>query len=173
MTPLPTRFTIEDAHRANDEWGANCGPGALAAILGLTLDQVRPHIPGFEAKRYTNTKMMVAALKSLGARFTTQVHSPSTWLWPRYGLARVQWDGPWMKPNVPERARAGKTHWIGACMRGRNDVGIFDINCINNGSGWVSFADWNGILVPVLTKAIKRASGDWHVTNAIEVERPA
>lgn len=40
MTAL--RFTLEDAQRASQEWGANCGPGAIAAIMGMTLDEVRP-----------------------------------------------------------------------------------------------------------------------------------
>ena len=35
------RFTADDAHRAHREWGANCGPTAIAAICRLTLDEVR------------------------------------------------------------------------------------------------------------------------------------
>ena len=31
MTPL--RFSLDDAIRAGEQWGANCGPGALAAAL--------------------------------------------------------------------------------------------------------------------------------------------
>ena len=37
-----TPFTEEDAYRAYNEWGANCGPGAVAAIMGMSLDEVRP-----------------------------------------------------------------------------------------------------------------------------------
>ena len=42
-----------DVARACEEWGATCGPGALAAALGLTLAEVRPavsksgHFPGY------------------------------------------------------------------------------------------------------------------------------
>lgn len=36
------RFSLEDAQRAAETWGANCGPGALAAVLGLSLDAVHP-----------------------------------------------------------------------------------------------------------------------------------
>jgi hypothetical protein len=66
---LPVRISVEDAEHANDVWGCNCGPGALAAITGLTLDQVRPHMGDFERKRYTNPTLMFAALKSIGARY--------------------------------------------------------------------------------------------------------
>jgi hypothetical protein len=51
-------FTEADAHRAYDEWGANCGPGALAAIAGLTLDKVRALMGDFETKGYTNPTLM-------------------------------------------------------------------------------------------------------------------
>jgi hypothetical protein len=64
-----SKITLDDLARANDEWGANCGPGALAAIMDLTLDEVRPHLPGFEAKRYTNPTMMFAALDGLKVKW--------------------------------------------------------------------------------------------------------
>lgn len=35
---MKPRFTMDDMIRANEEWGANCGPGAIAAIMGMTLD---------------------------------------------------------------------------------------------------------------------------------------
>ena len=30
------RFGLEEAQAASDEWGFNCGPGALCAVLGKT-----------------------------------------------------------------------------------------------------------------------------------------
>ena len=45
MTP---RFTLDDAERAWRDWGCNCGPGALAATMGMTLDDwsrvIVPHL---------------------------------------------------------------------------------------------------------------------------------
>lgn len=79
---MTLRFNLADAERANDEWGANCGPGALAAIAGLTMDEVRPHLDGFDAKRYTNPTMMYAALQSIGIRWEL-VSKPRTW--PKLG----------------------------------------------------------------------------------------
>jgi len=156
-------FTIEDAERAHDEWGANCGPGALAAIAGMTLEEVRPHIPGFDEKRYTNPTMMFSALRSIG----------KTWrkigaVWPAYGLVRVQWEGPWTNPGVPMAARYRYTHWIGAQVGGTS-IGVFDINCMNNGTGWCSRDDWENSIVPYLTKQYPRATGKWHITHGIEV----
>lgn len=169
--PLPPRFNEADAQRAYDEWGANCGPGALAAIMHMTLDEVRPHLIGFDAKRYTNPTMMNDALRSIG-RSWHRIGAD----WPDYGLVRVQWEGPWTKPCVPMRARYRHTHWVGAALRGRaipDDVGVFDINCIANGSGWTAFRYWEGNLVPwLLEECVPRASGRWYITHAIEVRPP-
>ncbi len=167
-------FTHEDANRAYDEWGCNCGPGALAAIMNMTLDEVRPHIPGFDQKRYTNPTMMNEALRSIG-RPWWKIESP-----PTYGLCRVQWEGPWTEPGVPMRARYRHTHWIAiqnprhASMLNQihREAGIFDINAMNVG-GWIAYSDWATILVPWLLKEVApRASGRWHITHNIEVERP-
>ncbi|HEX4302855.1 MAG TPA: hypothetical protein VHZ78_08675 [Rhizomicrobium sp.] len=165
--PLQTLFTLEDAIRASDEWGANCGPGALAAIMHLTLEQVRPHMIGFEGKGYTNPTMMFDALRSIGRHWRrTDVR------WPRYGLARIQWEGPWTKPGVPLRARYRQTHWVGSA-RSNGETGIFDINAIGNGTGWCSEVIWANSLVPhILKECVPRADGRWHITHAIEVEVP-
>ena len=162
------KLTASDADRAYDVWGANCGPGAVAAIMDMTLDEVRPHMGDFETKHYTNPRLMIDILKSIGR----------TWRkigvgWPSYGLVRVQWEGPWTEPGVPIRARYRFTHWIGAWKTTDRGLGIFDINCINNGSGWTPFDAWNAIMVPHLIAQYPRANGKWHITHAIEVEPPS
>lgn len=164
------RFTNEDLDRANDEWGCNCGPGAVAAICGLTLDEVRPHMGDFEKKRYTNPTLMWSALQSTGVRFSYRGGHLGQANWPRYGLARIQWEGPWTKPGVPARAAYRHTHWVGAAQKAEGVVGIFDINAMANGSGWSSMADWQGILVPyILDECVPRADGGWHITHAVEI----
>jgi hypothetical protein len=116
----------------------------------------------FEKKHYTNPSLMFAALRSVGVSWS------ETRQWPARGLVRVQWEGPWMAAGVPLRARYRHTHWIGAATLSGNR-GVFDINCMNNGSGWVSFADWEAVIVPHLTASVKRANGEWSVTHAVEV----
>lgn len=173
---LALRFTATDLDRANAEWGCNCGPGALAGLLGLTLDEVRPHLNGFEAKGYTNPTMMFAALTSLGASWFRV--EPATW--PRFGLARVQWEGPWTAPGVPMRARYRYTHWVAGLAGGNGaDSGVFDINSRCGLSGesadlcWCSLGDWAATVVPALVAGYKRATGRWHITHMIEIDRGA
>ncbi len=164
---MRTPFTQEDCERAHVEWGANCGPTALACIMGMTLEQLRPSMGDFERKHYTNPTLMLEALNNVGARFTVRVGAPLEW--PKWGLARIQWEGPWMAKGVPVRARYRHTHWVGACTKGKS-VGIFDVNAMNNGSGWVSLYDWGELLVPrIIAECVPRANGEWHITHTIDV----
>lgn len=160
----PPRFSLEDAERASDAWGCNCGPTALACLLGLTLDEARPLMGDFEAKRYTNPTLMRDALNRSGR--TWRYLPPAEW--PRLGLLRIQWEGPWMKPGVPFGARYRQTHWVGAAQ-GPTGRGVWDINCLDNGSGWVSLEDWERLVVPAITSTIKRADGKWSITHSIRV----
>lgn len=169
------KFTAADQDAANQAWGANCGPGALAAIAGLTLDEVRPALVGFDKKRYTNPAMMFGALDRLRIKYKPEVGiiypvGPSGW--PRYGLCRIQWEGPWTKPGVPPRVAYRYTHWVGA-QHGYSSVGIFDINAMGSG-GWIGLNDWADELVPWLLNALyKKASGLWHITHSIEIAPPS
>jgi hypothetical protein len=170
MARIPLRFNIDDAQLASDTWGMNCGPAALGAIMGLRLDEVRPHMGDFERKHYTNPTLMFGALKSLGATFHNRGERCD---WPVWGLARIQWEGPWTKPGVPIRARYRHTHWVGVEHPfGAAEARIFDVNCICVG-GWVWETEWTKQVVPWLLKeCVPRASGGWHVTHHVEVEPP-
>lgn len=75
-TEMQLRSTHEDANRAADEWGANCGPGAIAAICGLTLQELRPHMGDFEGKGYANPTLMWQVLRNLGVRFKVYARPP-------------------------------------------------------------------------------------------------
>lgn len=172
-----TRFTADELDRANEAWRCNCGPGSLAAIMGMTLDEVRPHVAaaGFEDKGYTNPTLMLAALRSIDRPYAAVGASAGLMLkWPRFGLARIQWEGRWTQPGVPIRARYRQTHWVGACTPATGPVGIFDVNAMratSTGAGWVSVDDWSRVIVPAILEGYKGASGGWHITHAIEVER--
>jgi hypothetical protein len=167
------RFSIEDAKRASDEWGANCGPGALAAVTGHTLEEVRPLMGDFERKRYTNPTLMFDCLKR-----TIEDHkffwldkrtTPEDEFMPGYGLLRVQWHGPWMKPGVPIRARYRHTHWIGYQRHDDGQEAVFDINAMYAG-GWISYMNWATVLVPwILSECVPKADGDFSFTHAVEI----
>jgi hypothetical protein len=174
MKPPMPLFDANDATYAADTWGFNCGPAAVATMMGMTIEQLRPHLGDFETKRYTNPMLMWAILKSVGAKWKAksvrEVLLSAHDAWPDYGLARIQWEGPWTSPGVPIVARYRHTHWVGA-MRIGNERGIFDVNCMNSG-GWVSLSHWTRIMVPfILKQCHPKANGDWHLTHSIEVDR--
>lgn len=167
MTDILPRFTHADSNRAHDEWGANCGPGALAVVAGLSLDDLRPHLGEFEQKGYTNPTLMFDCLKRLNLQWSRT--KPADW--PTFGLVRIQWEGSWMEPGVPLRARYRYTHWVAGARR-NGSIGVFDINCMNNGTGWVSLEEWSRVIAPFLIEhCCKRGNGKWSLTHAIEVAR--
>jgi hypothetical protein len=172
------RFTLEDAIAAGDEWGANCGPAALAVVAGKPLTEIRPYMGDFESKGYTNPTLMFACLNALGIHWNPR--KPGRGIlafpdkldsWPDFGLVRVQWEGPWTAPGVPIRVRYRHTHWI-ACMRIEDEEpNIFDVNAMCVG-GWIPLSEWRGSLVPWLLKQCEpKASGSWHLTHVLECER--
>ena len=161
-------LTLQDQERAASEWGANCGPGSIAAMTGVALDDLRPKMGDFEAKRYTNPTLMWGTLNRLGIRWY-KLEAPLTW--PKWGLARIQWHGPWTDPGVPARVAYRHTHWVGSCVA-KSGVGVFDINALNNGSGWCSLKDWSETLVPwLLSECEPKADGRWSLTHAVEIDR--
>lgn len=169
MTMILPRFNADDQERAHREWGANCGPGAIAAIVGLTLDELRPHMGDFEQKHYTNPTLMWQVLDRLGVRWRRKKAPLS---WPQWGLVRIQWHGPWTAPGVPARMAYRHTHWVGACAR-PGDVGIFDINAVWSGTGWCSLNVWDEQLVPWLLEHCEPESdGRWSMTHVVEVDLP-
>src|SRR5262249_11571873 len=153
ISPPSLRFSFQDAVNADRDWGMNCGPGALAGVTGRMLDEVRKALPEFGRgrgqKHYTNAEMMRGALENLGVVFKiTETQGPDL---PEYGLARVQWEGPWTEPGQPWEARQRHTHWIGFDAWA---VEIFDINAIwlkKGRDGWLWADDWESeIKTPLL-----------------------
>ncbi len=158
----PLRFDVDAANAAGDAWRFNCGPGAIAALLSLTPDEVRPHLGDFETKGYMNAPMVMAALRSLDKPFRVIPDG-----WPRFGLVRIQFEGPWMEPGVPFGARCWHTHWIAVVSERGIPQQVFDIN--GTCSGWLPYDEWAYELVPWLIRDKKRATGGWHLTHRIEV----
>lgn len=163
LTPPLLAFSHEDAQRAHEEWGCNRGPAALAACLGWTLDQVRPHLGDFDAKRYMNVSMMRSAVQSAGFDVTPWNFKPG-WIL-RHGLVRIQWGGPWILDGKPARWAAYATHWIAGKLH-EGVPWVFDIN-----GGWLPQSQWEERIVPAIIDSVKRADGTWNASHAWEVRK--
>jgi len=167
------RFTIDDAIAAGEAWGFNCGPGALCAVLNKTPGEMRPLMGDFETKGYTNPTLMTDILKAqrVPHRTTYRRDAPGDPQFPRLGVVRVQWAGPWTKPGVPMRVRYRETHWVAVRRDGlsKQTLEVFDINAICVG-GWRSWREWSEQLVPWLIRQCNpKCSGEWWVTHVIEL----
>ena len=98
--------------------------------------------------------------------------NPWTVPFPHEGLARIQWEGPWMTAGVPIVERYRHTHWVASMFVAGEEQNIFDVNCMCVG-GWVPLSEWSGSVVPWLLKQYQpKADGHWHITHCIEVEMP-
>jgi len=166
-------FTRDDAQKAGESWGFNCGPGALCAVLGMTPDEIRPHLLDFERKHYTNPTLMTDILKGLGVKFRQTYRGDyptnSSYHWPEFGLVRIQWGGPWTQPGVPMRVRYRHTHWVGCQSKAGRYGMMFDINAMCAG-GWIPFNEWALQLTPWLIKQCEpKASGEWWPTHCLEI----
>lgn len=160
--PPDLQFSLEDLERAKSDWGCNCGPAAIAAVTELTLDELRPHLGDFEKKQYTNPKLMFKILDALSLPWEKAGVSQ----FPSFGLARVQWEGPWTSPDKSWHARQRHTHWVGCCSVGHL---VFDINAVCVG-GWISEAEWGRQLVPWLLAEVEpEADGEHFLTHCIEI----
>lgn len=165
------RFSQADGRAASDEWTFNCGPGALCGVLNMTPTEIRPHLLDFETKGYTNPTLMFDILKGLQIRhrLIARTDDPThPTIWPRFGLCRVQWHGPWTRPGVPMKVRYRQTHWIGVSSEEGGRM-IFDINAMQVG-GWITEETWSSSLVPWLLPHVSpKADGRWHLTHSIEI----
>jgi hypothetical protein len=157
----PLHFPQADAFNAELNWCvgyiAVLAPIAIAAITGLSPNEVRPHLDHMERGRPMSILSVQNTLESIGCHWRLM-----DWLsdWPSHGLARIQWDGP---------CDDNAAHWV-ATTRINGKIWVFDYSCIHVG-GWVSAEDWAGQAVPSLTKYIDGANGGWRMTHAFEVSR--
>lgn len=170
--PPPLVFDLAYAEAAADEWRFSCGPASLCAVLGLSPEQVRPHLGDFASKGFMNPTMMYSALRALCADWHL-LGGAGELQWPSYGIVRVQWGGPWMKPGVPKAAAYRHTHWVASWKDALGERHhVFDVNAMDRG-GWVSFLKWKASIAPGLMQTVSRSDGTWSITHAIEVQRPA
>lgn len=171
----PIRYTAAQFDTAYEQWGMNCGPGALCGVLNMSPDELRPHMGDFESKRYTNPTLMFQTLKRLGIQYVQTYRADEPRGWPRikYGFMRIQWGGPWCNLGVPMQARYRNTHWIGVRSVSLlfSDTEIFDVNAMLDG-GWLKYNVWENQLVPWLMSEDKKWDKTWWPTHGIEVAKP-
>jgi hypothetical protein len=171
------------AQAAAAEWGFNCGPAAVCALLEMTPNELLPHLGEFIAKGYTNPTLMKSILASLGYSTRRLYQATSKYPdgdyppLPRFGVMRIQWGGPWCKEGVPMAARYRHTHWVAVkynlASGSPAHSKVFDVNALATGPGWLPFTEWSRVLVPGLIKQCEpKGDGDWWPTHCWEVVKP-
>jgi len=155
-------YTPPDVTAAYESWGAQCGPAALAALLGIEVNALRPHLG---AKTWANPTDIRRALEVLRVEHSYRSSATRGDLdFPARGLAFVQIAGPWLAAGVPVGAAYRHTHWVAS-----DREHLFDIN-EGEAGGWLPIAGWKQWIAPELVAATKRADG-WYVRATIEVPR--
>lgn len=140
-----------DIEQAADEWNANCGPAALAAILDRSLAETRPLLNGFEKRGYMNITHVTDALKVADVPFRSGLKTR-----PAYGLMFVQWGGHEKKHVL---AQYKFTHWIAVA----GEV-VFEINA----PYLVSWDEW-AKQMPQIMKDEGHGDGTFLIRSAIAV----
>lgn len=172
-------YTPPDLDEAADTWEANCAPGAVAALLGRPLADVRRGFPWFPERPWTSPTQLTDAVCSLlpraGGNWTTygpayRGQSPVEQfkLLPRKGLVVVQFDGPWCD-LANKRAAYRYTHVAASRHTGLGPY-VYDVNAGSDAApgGWVNVWAWAGVLEE-LRETYKRSTG-WFVRGVLELD---
>lgn len=142
-------FGPPDVDQAYSAWGANCGPAALAALLGCEVAKVRPLL-GDDWPGYTNPTHLRKALAAAGWQVSKRTFADHREVIETgsAGLAHVQFSGPWEAGGA--RAAYRHTHWISYRVTG-DGLMVFDINAVElPGNGWLPVAEWDEGVAPQL-----------------------
>lgn len=165
MTFAPVPKSPRDVDAQHDLWGANCGPTALAAILGISVAEVRPlveRVQGGSFKGYMHAGHLLDTLKLAGKTVRRIECSYQEIRWPEdQGLCVLQFDGPWCLPGANPRARFRYTHSITAAAGG---LLVYD----GNAQVWLRRGDWEAKVMADLVAGTKRCTG-WYTSTIIEV----
>jgi hypothetical protein len=162
-------------HVPQEHHTATCGPHALAAILGVEVDDVLPLNPRWAQRSWTTPTDMERALESVANLAARKLPERA---WPARGLCFVQWSGRW--DRAPLRAQYRYTHWIATdtvpIVDGQGaPVGdgapirfVYDVN----ERAWFPLALWERSVPPRVPSYVSGASGAWWIRCAYEVPRP-
>jgi hypothetical protein len=124
-----------DIEEANAECGANCGPAALAAVLGVDVSDVMGAFPQFPDRTYTNASDMGRALEHEGYSFEVQKHAL-----PKKGVSLIQFVGSWGDASSSNSSALKRTHWIAV----DRDL-VFDLNW----GSWLTLRAWEFGVLPM------------------------
>lgn len=153
-------YEPNDVDEAHAEWKCNCGPAALAAVLRVPCQSVRPLFPLFPGRAWCNPTDMQIAL-GLTRAVWKKCRPPAA---PTYGLCFLQITGPWTQPGVPVAAAYRHTHWVGVAQQPACRM-VYDVN----GGQWTPRPWWETNILAEIIKATPRATG-WRLRAAIEVQ---
>ena len=140
-----------DIDEAYDQWRASCGPCALAALLGMKVQEVRRYLPGVEQRVYCNVTQLKAALDAAGVHYRSI--GPRL---PKRGLVFVQWSG---HDDKPIKVQYRFTHWVAI-----EAETVFEVNAPE----LVSWAAWQRVM-PKLMQEEGQGDGSYRIRAGLEV----
>lgn len=175
LADLAVRFNGADIQEAWRTWRCTCGPVAIACILNLNLEDVRPFV-GADYRGWMNPTQMKAALAiagvSINERDRNKLYRPTgpnhfgCPMAADYGITRIQFAGPWTEPGVPASAAYHHTHWVASACDSRRAAYIHD-----NNWGWMNIGEFI-CNMDELAGEIPKASGAWWPTHCYEIDFP-
>lgn len=160
-------YSPPDLLQAHEEWKATCGPGALAAVLGVPLVELKGHFLRARKKpslSYTTPTMMQQVLHALGRTAITHQGWAND---VHFGLAFIQLRGTW--DNAPERVQYKHSHWVGFARVGPSRLlQLYDVNAGEAGE-WEPSWMWKEGTIRNICEQHEGASGLWRVRLTLEV----
>lgn len=159
-----------------EEWGANCGPTAIAALTNRQVHEVRKVVErvacgdrkkGRSGKwaGYMNAGHLATALSEFGYTTRRRNFQKGEGSWPSKGLAMIQIEGPWCEPPAKPTARYRYTHTVAVVDTGPvHGALIYD----GNAEGWAKAEWWGKWAMDKLVEDVKRATG-WYIMMTLEV----
>lgn len=163
-------YSPPDVAEQNKIWGANCGPSALAAILGRTVASLRETIATVQCgafKGYMHAGHLCDVLRACGREVRRRDFRDGKQIrWPRErGLVVVQIDGPWCEPGVNPKARFRYTHTVAV------EQALGSIRMVYDGNArmWLQEIAWEYEIMRLLIRDQPRATG-WYTSTVIEVK---
>ena len=150
-----------DVREAHANWGANCGPAALAAALGRDIADVVASFPNFPDRPYTNLPMMVGALNSLGLSWSKVDDPGSRDGFPTNGVVLIRWISHTHSPSQFNGIQ--RRHWIAVA----SDF-VYEINL----DSWVPRQLWETGFLPILAKDHPQP-GAWVIDAGYELDLAA